>query len=139
MHYAKMAAAGYKGGLITAPDVGDFCCAKFTQDDTWYRVLVTGVKQSATGNDVTLQQGPLKNKNLARERSLHFCASVSPRAEKYEALSNVSPQGVYIDNMAIGIISARPPENFSRLVSNLPARRNAHPAALINEVLLARY
>ena len=27
MHYAKMAAAGYKGGLITAPDVGDFCCA----------------------------------------------------------------------------------------------------------------
>ena len=99
MHYAKMAAAGYKGGLITAPDIGDFCCAKFTQDDTWYRVLVTGVKESATGNDVTLQQGPLKNKNLARERSLHFCASVSPRAEKYEALSNVSPQGVYIDNI----------------------------------------
>lgn len=97
-----MAAAGYKGGLITAPDVGDFCCAKFTQDDTWYRVLVTGVKESATGNDVTLQQGPLKNKNLARERSLHFCASVSPRVGKYEALSYVSPQEVYIDNICNG-------------------------------------
>ena len=49
MHYAKMAAAGYKGGLVTAPDVGDFCCAKFTQDDTWYRVLVTAVEGSDTG------------------------------------------------------------------------------------------
>ena len=49
MHYAKMAAAGYKGGLVTAPAVGDFCCAKFIQDDTWYRVLVTSVEESEKG------------------------------------------------------------------------------------------
>ena len=72
MHYAKMAAAGYKGGLVTAPDVGDFCCAKFTQDDTWYRVLVTGVKESATGNVVTLKYGPVGLKTW------RFGASLSP-------------------------------------------------------------
>lgn len=49
MHYAKLAAAGYKGGLATAPVTGDFCCAKFTQDDTWYRVLVTAVEESEKG------------------------------------------------------------------------------------------
>ena len=44
MHYAKAAAAGYKGGLTETPSVGSFCCAKFIQDDTWYRVVVTEVK-----------------------------------------------------------------------------------------------
>lgn len=49
MHYAKLAAAGYKGGLISAPAVGDFCCAKFSQDDTWYRALVTALVESDKG------------------------------------------------------------------------------------------
>ena len=49
MHYAKLAAAGYKGGLISAPAVGDFCCAKFSQDDTWYRALVTALEESDKG------------------------------------------------------------------------------------------
>lgn len=49
MHYAKLASAGYKGGLGTVPTKGDFCCAKFTQDDTWYRVLVTAVEESDKG------------------------------------------------------------------------------------------
>ena len=55
MHYAKLAAAGYKGGLISAPAMGDFCCAKFTQDDTWYRALVTAVEESDKGLIVILQ------------------------------------------------------------------------------------
>ena len=55
MHYAKLAAAGYKGGLKSAPAVGDFCCAKFTQDDTWYRALVTTVEESDKGLIVILQ------------------------------------------------------------------------------------
>ena len=49
MHYAKLASAGYKGGLGTIPTIGNFCCAKFIQDDTWYRVLVTAVEESDKG------------------------------------------------------------------------------------------
>ena len=49
MHYAKLASTGYKGGLTTVPTMGDFCCAKFTQDDTWYRVLVTAVEEYDKG------------------------------------------------------------------------------------------
>ena len=52
MHYAKLAAAGYKGGLSLPPSVGDFCCAKFTQDDTWYRVLVTAIEESDKGLNI---------------------------------------------------------------------------------------
>ena len=55
MHYAKLAAAGYKGGLISAPAMGDFCCAKFSQDDTWYRALVTAVEEADKGLIVILQ------------------------------------------------------------------------------------
>ena len=42
-YYAKAAAAGYKGGLTEAPSAGSFCCAKFSADDTWYRVVVAAV------------------------------------------------------------------------------------------------
>lgn len=52
MHYAKLASAGYKGGLSLPPSVGDFCCAKFTQDDTWYRVLVTAIEESDKGLNI---------------------------------------------------------------------------------------
>ena len=49
MHYARLGAAGYKGGLAIAPAMGDFCCAKFSEDDTWYRVQVIAVDESQTG------------------------------------------------------------------------------------------
>ena len=52
MHYAKLGAAGYKGGLLVPPAKGDFCCAKFAQDDTWYRVQVVAVEESQTGTQL---------------------------------------------------------------------------------------
>lgn len=52
MHYAKLGAAGYKGGLLEPPAKGDFCCAKFAQDDTWYRVQVVAVEESQTGTQL---------------------------------------------------------------------------------------
>ncbi|KAL9959501.1 hypothetical protein ACROYT_G032828 [Oculina patagonica] len=94
MHYAKMAAAGYKGGLATAPAVGDFCCAKFTQDDTWYRVLVTAVEESDKGPTVEVlcvDDGNREKVGLARLRPLEEKFLKLPCQALCCALSGVRP------------------------------------------------
>lgn len=94
MHYAKLAAAGYKGGLATAPAMGDFCCAKFTQDDTWYRVLVTAVEESDKGPVVSVlsvDDGTREKVGLSRLRPLEEKFLKLPCQALCCALSGVRP------------------------------------------------
>jgi len=38
----KEATQGYKGGIDVIPAVGNFCCAKYT-DETWYRAQIVQI------------------------------------------------------------------------------------------------
>ncbi|XP_074608990.1 uncharacterized protein LOC141863372 isoform X2 [Acropora palmata] len=94
MHYAKLGAAGYKGGLAVPPAKGDFCCAKFAQDDTWYRVQVVDVEESQTGpivSVVSVDDGNREKVGLSHMRPLEEKFSKLPCQGMCCALSGIRP------------------------------------------------
>lgn len=94
MHYARLGAAGYKGGLAIAPAKGDFCCAKFSEDDTWYRVQVIAVDESQTGSIVSVvsvDDGNRDKVGLSRLRPLEEKFTKLPCQGLCCALSGVRP------------------------------------------------
>ncbi|XP_068758689.1 uncharacterized protein [Montipora capricornis] len=94
MHYARLGAAGYKGSLAIAPAKGDFCCAKFSEDDTWYRVQVIAVDESQTGSIVSVvsvDDGNRDKVGLSRLRPLEEKFTKLPCQGLCCALSGVRP------------------------------------------------
>jgi len=42
-YYTELKRRGDHGGLKEFPKVGDFCCARYSQDSKWYRARVLSV------------------------------------------------------------------------------------------------
>ena len=69
--FSKRAKAGDKGGMNKSPSVGDVCCAKSTQDEIWYRALVTAVSGEKDAVEVLyVDEGNGEGLPLSRLRPL---------------------------------------------------------------------